>query len=69
MLVSMRVPGLPVAGLGRPATETGAAGWWVVIVLAAVVGTALGLGLLWSGALLVLWVLWELVSAPFRGAR
>jgi hypothetical protein len=37
-----------------------------VIVLAAVVGSALGLGLLLSGALLVLWALWELLSAPFR---
>lgn len=37
-----------------------------MIALLAVVGATLGLGLLWSGALLVLWGLWELAAAPFR---
>jgi len=37
-----------------------------VILLLEVVGALFGLGLLGSGALLVLWALWELVSAPLR---
>lgn len=37
-----------------------------MVILAALAGSALGLGLLGSTGLLILWALWELLSAPFR---
>lgn len=35
-------------------------------LLLAVIGAALGLGLIWEALLLLLWALWSLLSTPFR---